>query len=80
MWEHIFTKILPRLENKGSLRKVKASFWGLFRTNFTGHFRKLFLFTKSKHAPIFLSKVSVQFKNLFFVTSHINHDIFRNIM
>ena len=25
---------------------VKASFWGLFRTNFTDQFRKLFLFTK----------------------------------
>ena len=25
---------------------VKASFWGLFRTNFCGHFSKLFLFTK----------------------------------
>ena len=25
---------------------LKASFQGLFRTNFIGHFRKLFLFTK----------------------------------
>ena len=25
---------------------MKASFWGLFKTNFYGHFRKLFLFTK----------------------------------
>ena len=25
---------------------VKASFWGLFKTNFYGYFRKLFLFTK----------------------------------
>ena len=25
---------------------LKASFWGLFKTNFYGHFRKLFLFTK----------------------------------
>ena len=38
---------------------MKTSFWGLFRTNFCGHFRKLFLFTKykmvTKHANIFLS-------------------------
>ena len=27
-------------------RHLKASFWGLFKTNFYGHFRKLFLFTK----------------------------------
>ena len=27
-------------------RKVKVSFWGLFKTNFYDHFRKLFLFTK----------------------------------
>ena len=27
-------------------RSLKASFWGLFKTNFYGHFRKLFLFTK----------------------------------
>ena len=25
---------------------LKASFWGLFKTNFYGYFRKLFLFTK----------------------------------
>ena len=25
---------------------MKASFWGLFKTNFYGYFRKLFLFTK----------------------------------
>ena len=25
---------------------MKASFWGLFKTNFYSHFRKLFLFTK----------------------------------
>ena len=25
---------------------LKASFWGLFKTNFCGHFRKLFLFSK----------------------------------
>ena len=25
---------------------MEASFWGFFRTDFTGHFRKLFLFTK----------------------------------
>ena len=25
---------------------LKASFWGLFKTNFYGRFRKLFLFTK----------------------------------
>ena len=28
------------------LSGMKASFWGLFRTNFYGHFRKLFMFTK----------------------------------
>ena len=26
--------------------KMKVSFWGLFKTNFYDHFRKLFLFTK----------------------------------
>ena len=25
---------------------MKAPFWGFFKTNFCGHFRKLFLFTK----------------------------------
>ena len=29
-----------------SLAMMKASFWGLFKTNFYGYFRKLFLFTK----------------------------------
>ena len=34
---------------RGLLREafqMKASFWGLFKTNFYGCFRKLFLFTK----------------------------------
>ena len=31
---------------KLGLHELKASFWGLFKTNFYGHFRKLFLFTK----------------------------------
>ena len=30
----------------GNVKSLKASFWGLFKTNFCGHFRKLFLFTK----------------------------------
>ena len=31
---------------KTYMRMVKASFWGLFKTNFYGHFRELFVFTK----------------------------------
>ena len=31
---------------KLAITNVKASFWGLFKTYFYGHFRKLFLFTK----------------------------------
>ena len=37
---------------------MKASFWGLFRTNFCGHFRKLFLFTKFNFSK-FREKVSL---------------------
>ena len=37
---------------------MKASFWGLFRTNFCGHFCKLFLFTKFNFSK-FREKVSL---------------------
>ena len=36
---------------------MKASFWGLFKTNFCGHFHKLFLFTKFNFSK-FQDKVS----------------------
>ena len=38
------------------LNLMKASFWGLFKTNFCGHFHKLFLFTKFNFSK-FLEKV-----------------------
>ena len=37
---------------------MKASFWGLFKTNFIDHFSKLFLFTKFNF-PKFQRKVSL---------------------
>ena len=39
---------------------MKASFWGLFRTNFCDHFRKLFLFTKFQF-PKFRGKVFLNY-------------------
>ena len=45
----------------GLLREVmKASFWGLFKTNFCGHFCKLFLFTKFKFSK-FREKVFLNY-------------------
>ena len=39
---------------------VKASVWGLFKTNFCGHFCKLFLFTKFKFSK-FREKVFLNY-------------------
>ena len=33
-------------KKKSSKKETKASFWGCFRTEYTTHFHKLFLFTK----------------------------------
>ena len=37
---------VPLLIKRLKILGLKVSFWGLFKTNFYGHFRKLFLFTK----------------------------------
>ena len=38
--------VLGNTDIWGITKKLKASFRGLFKTNFCGRFRKLFLFTK----------------------------------
>ena len=45
-WKPIKTGF--QLLNKPMTLGLKASFWGLFKTNFCGLFRKVFLFTKLK--------------------------------
>ena len=46
MNEYIFLSDMRYFYDKLVFLHVKASFWGLFKTNFYGYFCKLFLFTK----------------------------------
>ena len=58
VWAGLNLDEISKLYGLYRVVQVKASFWGLLRTNFWGHFHKLFLFIKFNFSE-FREKVSL---------------------